>query len=174
MAKNKNVNKGEGLPNEQSGPIVTEPVVPEQSSEESGAVPGDVVEPQQEQAPAVEATAEQKPQEEIPAQDEAPLSEESFAGIADALNQQVESPVQPINQFWIGQKIETRSGVGIIVDYEKFVKYAFGLTILHNPGLAVAFVGQAGKSKLMGVLGITDRAEQDAKWAEFKELYNKR
>lgn len=182
----KKPNKGEALPQEQLEPIVPEqssgesvapqqgeqvpvkdPIVQEQSSEvvpteapvviEREAAPGDVMAPRQ---------------EEIPTQDEAPLSEESFAGIADALNQKVEEMVP--GGFSIGQKIDTKDGKGIIVDYNKFVKYAFGLTILHNPGLAVAFVGQAGKSKLMGVLNITDRAEQEATWAEFKELYHKR
>lgn len=99
---------------------------------------------------------------------------EALKGIDEALGQGVLPipEVAPSLPFSIGDVIVVGGKNAIILDYEKFVKYTYGLIILGNPGLATSYVSQAGKGKLFQLLGITDRAIQDKTWMEFKALFN--
>ncbi len=101
---------------------------------------------------------------------------EAEKGIDQALSENVllEVPGEPIlpQVFTIGEIVQVGKSRAIIIDYEKFVKYVYGLIILGNPGLATSYVSQAGKGKLFQLLGITDREIQEKTWSEFKLLYN--
>jgi len=125
-----------------------------------------------------------EPEEQSPAvSDEIPTAEpmtetekEAFAGIEKALADPV-LPLVTVNQ---NELIDMASVVtasngrkGIVIDYEKFVKFTYTLvTMGHNQGFAMQNSGVAGKNKLMNLLGITDRAEQEAKWEEFKRVFS--
>lgn len=107
---------------------------------------------------------------------------EALEGIDKALEQKVEPEVfetvfpqnYEVPKLKLGTVIMTTHDRGIVVSYMKFVKYMYGIINLPNPQLANAFISHAGKAKLFQLLNITDRAEQDKIWAEFKFMYNNR
>ncbi len=115
--------------------------------------------------------------DEIPTPE--PMTEtekEAFAGIEKALADPV-LPLVTVNQnelIDMGSVVTASNGrKGIVIDFEKFVKFTYTLvTMGHNQGFAMQNSGVAGKNKLMNLLGITDRAEQEAKWEEFKRVFS--
>lgn len=121
--------------------------------------------------------------EEIPSQEPLTQTEQENAvlaeaekGIEQALTQEVESiPVveTPPSLFEIGNTVVIGKEKAIILSYEKFVRYAYGL-VTNNPANASAYFGFAGKSKLMDLLGITDPALKEKVWVELRETYAKR
>ena len=108
---------------------------------------------------------------------------EALEGIDKALNQevlpeifetvlpQIEDNVE-LPTLKIGTVVHTTHDRGIIVSYIKFVKYMYGIINIPNPNLAGSFISYAGKNKMFQMLNITDKAEQEKLWKEFKKAYN--
>jgi hypothetical protein len=111
---------------------------------------------------------------EIPSQEALTPTEQENTNLLAAeegINKALEEVVVPAI-FKIGEVMQTPEGKAILIDYNLFVKYTYGLIILGNPGMAALYVSQAGKGKLFQLLRVTDRELQDKIWSEFKQAYN--